>query len=107
MKYFHTTPDNLQRPSLPKVGLGLVMMMVMVMMMIRMIIGMRERPGAPIIGPAGRLAGQHQPGSCHHHHHHHHHYHHYHHHPKHHHLLLTIPHHHHLFRCHDVIITRF
>ena len=38
----------------------------MMTMMLLMIIGMRERPGAPIIGPAGRLAGQHQPRSCHH-----------------------------------------
>ena len=49
----------------------------MILMTTLMIIGMRERPGAPIIGPAGRLADRHQPGLCHHrqlcyHHHHHH-----------------------------------
>ena len=56
---------------------SLVILLLMILMTTLMIIGMRERPGAPIIGPAGRLADRHQPGLCHHrqlcyHHHHHH-----------------------------------
>ena len=45
---------------------SLVILLLMILMTTLMIIGMRERPGAPIIGPAGRLADRHQPGLCHH-----------------------------------------
>ena len=55
----------------------LMIILLKLLMTTLMIIGMRERPGAPIIGPAGRLADRHQPGLCHHrqhcHHHNHHH----------------------------------
>ena len=51
----------------------LMIVLVMTLMTTLMIIGMRERPGAPIIGPAGRLADRHQPGLCHHRQHCHHH----------------------------------
>ena len=44
----------------------LMIILLMILMTTLMIIGMRERPGAPIIGPAGRLADRHQPGLCHH-----------------------------------------
>ena len=44
----------------------LMIILLTILMTTLMIIGMRERPGAPIIGPAGRLADRHQPGLCHH-----------------------------------------